>query len=116
MPVSHFDDRNAQQYKSSESFPALCGYLLNESQKNELAALLNLLVCLSCSLPMFAPSLLALSHEKGDDYDLLEALCSIIHNHLDPSKHTQPGSALGGETVGLLEGLCWNVKDELIGR
>ncbi|KAJ6499201.1 hypothetical protein C8R45DRAFT_1093446 [Mycena sanguinolenta] len=84
--------------------------------ENELAALLNLLVCLSYSLPMFGSTLLASSRENGDDYDILEILCSVIRDHLAPSKHLPSGSPLGGETVGLLEALCWNLKDELIGR
>ncbi|KAJ7901938.1 hypothetical protein B0H14DRAFT_1261278 [Mycena olivaceomarginata] len=83
--------------------------------EDELAALLHLLVCLSCSLPTFAATLLAPSRENGD-YDILEILCSIIRDHLVPTKQPRSGSTLGGETIGLLEALCWNVKDELIGR
>ncbi|KAJ7497394.1 hypothetical protein FB451DRAFT_230621 [Mycena latifolia] len=78
-----------------------------------LIALLNLLTCLSCSLPMFTTSLLV---EKGDDFDIIRILCTVIRDQLKPAKHTRPGSALGNETVGLLEGLCWNVKDDSIGR
>ncbi|KAJ7703096.1 hypothetical protein B0H17DRAFT_86726 [Mycena rosella] len=78
-----------------------------------LAALLNLLTCLSSSLPMFTASLLA---EQADAVDIIGVLCTIVHDHLEPAKRTHPGSALGNETVGLLEGLCWNVKDDLIGR
>lgn len=91
----------------------MCSFV-NESQTSALAALLNLLTCLSCSLPLFAPSLLAA--EKGNDADIIEVICTIIRDNLQPAKHTHSGSALGTETVGLLEGLCWNVKDDLMDR
>jgi len=115
---------STSQHKDYEtSLQGVCRYLtsmvaiLNGTDlENELAALLNLLICLSCSLPMFAPTLLALSRETGDDCDILEVLCSIIRDHLVPTKDPHSGSTLGGETVGLLEALCWNVKDDLISR
>ncbi|KAJ7076398.1 hypothetical protein B0H15DRAFT_805678 [Mycena belliarum] len=76
-----------------------------------LAALINLLTSLSCSLPMFTASVLA---EDSDGFDIIPILCSVIRNQLIPAKHG--GSALGNEVVGLLEGLCWNVRDDLLGR
>ncbi|KAJ7251529.1 hypothetical protein B0H12DRAFT_1234163 [Mycena haematopus] len=115
---------STSQHKDYETaLQGVCQYLtslmaiLNGTDlENELAALLNLLVCLSCSLPMLGSTLLAPSRENGNDYDVLEILCSIIRDHLVPGKHMHPGSTLGGETVGLLEALCWNAKDDLIGR
>ncbi|KAJ7770127.1 hypothetical protein DFH07DRAFT_266343 [Mycena maculata] len=86
------------------------------SRTSELAALLDLSTCLSCSLPMFTAFFLAQPQDGSGDSDLLEVLCSIIRDHLEPSKKTQPGSRLGNETIGLLEALCWNVKDDLIRR
>ncbi|KAJ7188132.1 hypothetical protein C8R46DRAFT_10843 [Mycena filopes] len=91
----------------------VAGSHVNQSQVHELAALLNLLTCLSCSLPNFAPSLLALSQGNGDDYGIIETLCSIVRDHLEPTKQQ---TVLGGETVGLLEGLCWNLKEDLTSR
>jgi hypothetical protein len=76
-----------------------------------LAALLNLLTCLSCSLPSFTTSLLT---DNGDDSDIIGILCAVIRDHLEPAKHAD--SALGHGIVALLEGLCWNVKDDLICR
>ncbi|KAJ6594001.1 hypothetical protein B0H19DRAFT_45348 [Mycena capillaripes] len=112
---------STSQHKDYEiSISGVCRYLtsmiamLNRTNLvYELAALLDLLICLCCSLPLFAPSLLA---QTGDDVDILEVLCSIIREHLDPTKRTRTYFTLGGGTVGLLEGLCWNVKDDLIGR
>ncbi|KAJ7217952.1 hypothetical protein GGX14DRAFT_598835 [Mycena pura] len=81
-----------------------------------LAALLNMLRSLSCSLPMFASFLLAQSSENGDDLDMLEILRGIICEHLNSAKVAHTCPALGNETVGLLESLCWDVKDSLIQR
>ncbi|KAF8210378.1 hypothetical protein K438DRAFT_153730 [Mycena galopus ATCC 62051] len=96
-----------------EYFTSLVAILDSTDLENELSALLNLLASLSCSLPTFASTLLA---ENGDDCDIIKILCSIIRNHLAPTKHPHSGSTLGGETVGLLEALSWSVKDDLIDR
>ncbi|KAF7376232.1 hypothetical protein MSAN_00038400 [Mycena sanguinolenta] len=114
--TSQHKDYEAALKGVCQYFTSLITILSGNHLENELAALLNLLFCLSCSLPMFGSTLLAPSRENGDDYDILEILCSVIRDHLAPTKHPQSGSPLGGETVGLLEALCWNVKDELIGR
>ncbi|KAK7005601.1 hypothetical protein R3P38DRAFT_2556549 [Favolaschia claudopus] len=91
--------------------------LLNKTNlENELAVLLNLLMFLCCSLPMFGSTLISPSHENGDDCDILDTLCSIIHDHLVPTKVQASSSELGGEAVGLLEALCWNMKDDLVNR
>ncbi|KAJ7045616.1 hypothetical protein C8F04DRAFT_1249010 [Mycena alexandri] len=115
---------STSQHKDYETaLSSLCRYLtsmlaiLNGTDLvHELAVLLNLLTYLSCSLPIFAPSLLAVSHENGDDCDILETLCSIVRDHLDPTNHKHTSLALGSETIGLLDSLCWNVKDDLISR
>ncbi|KAJ7287429.1 hypothetical protein C8J57DRAFT_1460761 [Mycena rebaudengoi] len=104
------------------TLPGVCQYLtvmvglLNtEAVILPLAALLNLLSCLSCSLPTFTSSLLAPAQD-ADGANLLLILCAIIRTHLEPTKQTQDASALGNETVGLLEALCWGVKDDLVCR
>ncbi|KAJ7178430.1 hypothetical protein C8R43DRAFT_1117814 [Mycena crocata] len=105
------------------SLPALCQYLtlmieiLNGTDLTfALAALLNLLTCLGCSLPRFTSTLLAQTQGGKDESEILEISCTIICTHLGPSKRVQLCSDLGNEVVGLLEGLCWNVKDDLIDR
>lgn len=62
---------------------------------------------------MFTASLLA---EQTDAIDIIGILCTIVRDHLEPAKRTSPGFVLANETVGLLEGLCWNAKDDSVGR
>ncbi|KAJ7680427.1 hypothetical protein DFH06DRAFT_1315198 [Mycena polygramma] len=114
--TSHHRDYESSLVGLCRCFTSMIAVLNRTDLVSELSALLNLLVCLSCSLPDFAPCLLAQKREDEGEHDILEILCSIIRDHVDPAKRTHSRSALGGETIGLLEGLCWNVKDDSIDR
>ncbi|KAJ6625537.1 hypothetical protein B0H10DRAFT_616824 [Mycena sp. CBHHK59/15] len=85
-------------------------------QITPLAALLNLLACLSRSLPLFSSTLLGQIEEESGHSEIIVILCAIIRNHLEPTKQIPHAPVLGNETVGLVEGLCWVSKDELVPR
>ncbi|KAJ7647233.1 hypothetical protein FB45DRAFT_733467 [Roridomyces roridus] len=109
----------SQQKVYEASLAHLCHHftlmvkILHETDMTSpMASLLNLITCLSCSLPVFTPCLL-LQEDTVDHIDILELLSAIICHHLRPNKQPPPDSQLANETVGLLEALCWNVKDDL---
>ncbi|KAJ6587023.1 hypothetical protein DFH09DRAFT_1142331 [Mycena vulgaris] len=111
--TSHHKDYETSLSRVCQYFRSMVEILSGTDLIPALAALLNLLTCLSSSLPMFTTSLFV---EEGDNFDIIGLLCAVVRDHLDPAKHTHPGSALGNETIGLLEGLCWDVRDDLIVR
>jgi len=74
-----------------------------------LAAMLNLLTILTCSLPLFTSSLLTQTQENSES-KIIVVLCDIVRRQLDPSQHAD---SLARETITILEALCWNIKDEL---
>jgi hypothetical protein len=89
------------------------------NQIRPLTALLNLLITLAFSIPDFSSSLLSRSQDGDiDQPSIITLWCDIIQDQLVPRKLSeevdQDLMALGRETVGLIEALCWNIPDEFI--
>jgi hypothetical protein len=87
-----------------------------------LVALLNLMTHLTYSFSAFASSLLSQTQESENHEPLplvVSVLSDIIQSHLLPSKVSSDAlsdvdrKSLAGETVGLLESLCWNTSELL---
>ncbi|KAJ7072237.1 hypothetical protein C8F01DRAFT_235634 [Mycena amicta] len=85
--------------------------IINTNQLGALAVLLDLLGTLSRSLPTFSMVLLNQSVVNDDEFDLVEILCPVIREQLASSK-SEDNQPLAHEVLGLLEDMCWNLKDD----